>query len=133
MEIVGTIKTILETEVISDKFSKAGAVVETNEKFPQTILVEFVNDNIALLDKYAVGDLVLIKVNVRGREWTSPQGDTRYFVSLQGWAIGLASSESNVYQGKANTKHWSGLNGEIAQASVDDELSREMEDDDLPF
>ena len=25
--------------------------------------------------------------NLRGREWTSPQGETKYFNSIQGWKI----------------------------------------------
>lgn len=124
MEIVGTIKRILDVAVISDKFSKSGVVIETDDKYPQTILVEFTNDNITQLDSFAAGDVVCVKINIRGREWQSPQGDIRYFVSLNGWSIGKAIQQSG------DDRRY-GLSGEMAQASIDDAIDAEQ--DDLPF
>ena len=28
-----------------------------------------------------------ISINLRGREWVNPQGETKYFNSVQGWRI----------------------------------------------
>ena len=28
-----------------------------------------------------------MSINIRGREWVSPQGETKYFNSIQGWRI----------------------------------------------
>ena len=40
-----------------------------------------------MLDKFAVGDNVDVSINLRGREWINPQGEAKYFNSLQGWRI----------------------------------------------
>ena len=39
------------------------------------------------LDKYKEGDKVQVNINIRGREWQSPQGEVKYFNSIQGWRI----------------------------------------------
>jgi len=39
------------------------------------------------LDAYKPGQDVKIGINLRGREWVSPQGETKYFNSIQGWRI----------------------------------------------
>ena len=87
MEVTGKIKTIKQVEKISDKFKKRELVIETHDKYPQPLLLEFVQDNTALLDNFSQDQDVKIGINLRGREWTSPQGETRYFNSIQGWKI----------------------------------------------
>jgi hypothetical protein len=39
-------------------------------------------------NKWKVGDEVEVGINLRGREWTSPQGEVKYFNTIQGWKIG---------------------------------------------
>ena len=34
-----------------------------------------------------IGQNVNIGINLRGREWVNPQGETKYFNSIQGWRI----------------------------------------------
>jgi hypothetical protein len=87
MEVKGKIKFIGATQQVSDKFSKREIVVTTDEQFPQHISIEFNQDKCAILDKYSVGDDVEVSINLRGREWTNPQGETKYFNSIQGWNI----------------------------------------------
>jgi len=87
MELVGKIKVIFDTQNISAKFRKRELVLVTEERYPQQILVEFTQDKISMLDDVAVGDEVRIQIDIRGREWTSPRGDVKYFVSIQGWRI----------------------------------------------
>jgi hypothetical protein len=87
MEVKGKIKFIGSTQQVSDKFSKREIVVTTDEQFPQHISIEFNQDKCAVLDGYNVGDNVIVGINLRGREWTNPQGDTKYFNSIQGWNI----------------------------------------------
>jgi len=50
-------------------------------------MVEFVQDKTELLNNFKVGQPVKIGVNLRGREWVNPQGETKYFNSIQGWRI----------------------------------------------
>ena len=88
MEVQGTIKVIGETQTFGAKgFRKRELVITTDEQYPQSILIEFVQDKTELLDKFQVGKGVKIGVNLRGREWVNPQGETKYFNSIQGWNI----------------------------------------------
>ncbi len=88
MEIKGTIKLIGEAQTFgSNGFKKRDCVIMTEEQYPQPILVEFVQDKCDLLDKFAEGQAVAISINIRGREWVNPQGETKYFNSIQGWRI----------------------------------------------
>ncbi len=88
MEVQGKIKVIGETQTFGDNgFRKREVVVTTEEQYPQSIMVEFVQDKTDLLNSYAVGQNVKISINLRGREWTNPQGEVKYFNSIQGWRI----------------------------------------------
>ena len=88
MEVQGKIKMIGDTKTFGNNgFRKREVVVTTEEQYPQHILVEFVQDKCDLLNNYAVGQPVKIGVNLRGREWVNPQGETKYFNSVQGWRI----------------------------------------------
>ena len=88
MEIQGKVKMIGETQTFgSNGFRKREIVVTTEEQYPQHIMVEFVQDKTDLLNSYQVGQDVKISINLRGREWVNPQGETKYFNSIQGWRI----------------------------------------------
>ena len=88
MEITGKVKHISETKTYGDNnFRKREIVITTEEQYPQHILVEFVQDKTSVLDKYQVGQNVKIGININGREWVNPQGETKYFNSIQGWRI----------------------------------------------
>ncbi len=86
MEVTGTIKAIEQAQTFGT-FTKRNVIVTTDEQYPQTLAIEFVQDKCSLLDKFAVGKGVKIGVNLRGREWTNPQGEIKYFNSIQGWRI----------------------------------------------
>jgi hypothetical protein len=88
MEVQGKIKMIGETQTFgSNGFRKRELVVTTEEQYPQHILIEFVQDKTDLLNNYQVGQGVKVNINLRGREWVNPQGETKYFNSVQGWRI----------------------------------------------
>jgi hypothetical protein len=88
MEIQGKVKFIGETQTFgANGFRKRELVVTTEEQYPQHILVEFVQDKSDLLNNYQVGQSVKVSINLRGREWINPQGETKYFNSIQGWRI----------------------------------------------
>jgi Domain of unknown function (DUF3127) len=87
MQIQGTIKSIKPEQQVSASFKKRELVVVTNEQFPQSILIEFVQDKCDLLDNYAEGEEVIVSINILGREWVSPQGETKYFNSIKGYRI----------------------------------------------
>lgn len=125
MEIQGRIKMIDETKTYGNNgFRKREMVVTTEEQYPQHILVEFVQDKTDLLNNFQVGQPVKISINLRGREWVNPQGETKYFNSIQGWRIENVESGEN--------------NGNMppvppAEAFEPVEDLNEEEHDDLPF
>ena len=88
-EVSGNLTVKNETkEYGSNGFKKREVVITTNDgQYPQTILIEFIQDKCVLLDSYKVGDYVKIGYNLNGRTWVNPQGETKYFNSLQGWNI----------------------------------------------
>jgi len=65
----------------------------TNDKYPQVLSIDFTQDNCGLLDSYQLGQSVEVAYNLRGREWTNPQGETKVFNSIQGWKINEATEE----------------------------------------
>ena len=72
---------------VSATFRKREVVVTTEEQYPQHIMIEFTQDKIDQLNNFNAGDQVRVQINLRGREWVNPQGETKYFNSIQGWRI----------------------------------------------
>ena len=86
--VIGLIKLIGETQEIgSNGFKKRELVVTTAEDYPQMLSIDFTQDKTGLLDSFAVGEGVKVSINLRGREWINPQGEAKYFNSLNGWKI----------------------------------------------
>jgi hypothetical protein len=92
--IKGAIKLINPIKVISDKFSVREFVVTTpDEKYPQDILFQTVNDKMDVLESLGVGQQVEVSYNVRGREFNG-----RYYNTLDAWKvqiIGQAAQTTN--------------------------------------
>lgn len=93
MEVLGRVKMIGDVQQISATFKKREMVVTTEEQYPQHIMIEFTQDKADLLNQYNVGEQVRVSINLRGREWTNPQGETKYFNSIQGWRIERLQAE----------------------------------------
>lgn len=87
MELQGTIKRIGDIETFASGFQKREFVLLTTEQYPQPINIEIMGDKIDILDPIKVNDSVVVGINIRGREWTSPLGETRYFNSITAWKI----------------------------------------------
>lgn len=94
IEATGKLHTIFETKQVSERFSKREFVVEMtdNPKYPQVVLFQLTGDRCAQLDGFAVGDQIRIEFSLRGREWRSPQGEIKYFNSLDVWKVESAGA-----------------------------------------
>lgn len=91
MEVVGIIKVLGATQEIGAKgFKKREVVITTAEDYPQMLSIEFTQDKVDLLNEFMEGSSVTVSINLRGREWINPQGEAKYFNSLQGWKIAQA-------------------------------------------
>ena len=93
MEVTGKIKVVNAEQQVSASFRKRELVVATEEQYPQFISINFVQDKCDLLNNYNVGEAVKVSINLRGREWVNPQGETKYFNDIQGWRIEKLQAE----------------------------------------
>ena len=98
MQITGRLKFIGATQEVSASFKKREVVVSTNEQYVQHILIEFNQEKCDVLNSYNVGDEVEVSINIKGKEWTNPQGETKYFNSIQGWKINKVGSQQQAPQ-----------------------------------
>jgi hypothetical protein len=90
-DAVGRLHVAYDTKQVSERFSKREFVVEIADgKYPQFVLFQLTGDRCTQLDDHKVGDSVKVTFNVRGREWRSPQGETKYFNSLDVWKLEAA-------------------------------------------
>ncbi len=87
MELQGTVKKIFDTQTFASGFQKREMVLLTQEQYPQPISIEFLSDKINLLDNVSEGETVKLGINIRGREWTNPQGEVKYFNSITAWRL----------------------------------------------
>ena len=88
--IKGVIKLIKPINVISDKFSVREFVITTQDKYPQHIIFQTVNDRMDIIAPYGEGQEVEVSYNVRGREYND-----KYYNTLDAWKVqGEASAPS---------------------------------------
>jgi hypothetical protein len=99
-KLTGTIKLINPTQQVTEKFSKRDFVVtETSSMYPQDILFQATQDKCALLDSFQPNELVEVSFNLRGREWTSPQGEIKYFNTIDAWRIERVTQNAGIPSG----------------------------------
>lgn len=129
MEVQGRIKEIFKTQEFgSNGFQKRQMVLTTEEQYPQPLAIDFVQDKTSLLDAFKKGQRVKISINLRGREWVNPQGETKYFVNINGWRIeNLAAAQ----QPEGNTPPPEPEDFEPIGPDFDG--GNDDEEDDLPF
>jgi hypothetical protein len=98
-ELIGTLKVKSDTQMVSEKFSKREFVIttDTSSNYPQFISLQLTQDRCSLLDQFNVGDELKVSFNLRGREWSGPQG-IRYFNSLEAWRIERAGQAAPASQ-----------------------------------
>jgi single-stranded DNA-binding protein len=127
MEVTGIIKVKYDTNVVSERFKKRDFVltVEPGSPYPQHVSFQVVQDKVTMLDGFNVGDEVKVLFNLKGREWTSPQGEVKYFNTIDAWRIEKLGSG----QSQQHTQHNSSSNENTAPPVFNSSSA----DDDLPF
>lgn len=93
--IQGKITEIKDEQIVTASFKKREFVVTTSEQYPQEVLLEFTQDKCDELNKSSIGQDVKVDFNLRGRSWVNPQGETKYFNTLQAWRIGSVGMVDN--------------------------------------
>lgn len=93
-----------ELKTFDSGFSLVEWVVETQEQYPQKIQLQSVKEKAENLIKFnKVGDVVDVDFNLRGREWINPQGETKYFNSIDAWRVFKSDSSTSVPENKSTS------------------------------
>jgi hypothetical protein len=91
----GFLKVKGEEQKISDRFRKREFVLTDNSSvYPQTILFQLTQDRCELIDAINVGDEITVHFQLKGRKWRTPQGEVKYFNSLEVFKIERVQSVS---------------------------------------
>ena len=125
MEVSGKVKVVGGEQQVSPTFKKRELVVTTDEQYPQSIMIEFVQDKCDLLNNVTIGEDVKVSINLGGREWVNPQGETKYFNSIKGWRIEKNQAAAPTAQAMPPMP--------AAEAFAPATDFKEEEHDDLPF
>ena len=125
MELQGTIKKLTDLQTFASGFQKREMVLLTEEQYPQPINIEFLADKSDLLNQYKEGEKVKVSINIRGREWTSPQGEVKYFNSITGWRVEKVEGDFN--------EPTAAQGSPAPSATTNTNVFAADEDDDLPF
>ena len=106
-----------DTIKVTEKFSKRTFVVEEPGDYPQLIEVELQQDKCSLIDSIQVGQVIEAHYNLRGRSWTNPQGEVKYFNTIVVWKVDAALQSTSEK-----------LSAVVDRATIADEVG-----DSLPF
>jgi len=89
MQTDGKIHAIFDAQQVTERFRKREFVLELadNSRYPQYVSFQLTGDRVEGIDGFSVGDTVRVDFSLRGREWTSPQGQVKYFNSLDVWTV----------------------------------------------
>ena len=53
---------------------------------------DLIQDKCDLLEEFNIGDTLKVEFNLKGRKWTDPSGNDKYFNTLQAWRLSPVSS-----------------------------------------
>ena len=119
-DLSGKVKLIQDKQEFASGFTKREMVVTVaDDKYPQDINIEFLQDRINLLDDIAVGQDITVSFDIRGREYNG-----RYFNNLVGWKIQAAENAPENSQVPATAS--------ISEQDIDPKDLEDF-DDDIPF
>jgi hypothetical protein len=131
MELTGKLHAkFAEQSIGASGFRKREFVLVTadNPNYPQYISLQLTQDKCSLIDAFEMGTDVTVSLNIRGREWTSPQGEIKYFNTLEAWRIVPAVSQ------QAAAQHQPAMvQAPTAPKTDATDISSLNDADDLPF
>ena len=89
MDVKGKILEIYDTQDVTNTFRKREFILEyaENPQYPEFLKFELSQEKCDLLNSFNVGQEVNVFFNLKGRKWTDPKGEIKYFNSLQAWRL----------------------------------------------
>ena len=132
MQIQGKIHATFDAAQVTERFRKREFVLELDaaSRYPQHVMFQLTGDRCGELDGFGAGDEIRVEFSLRGREWTSPKGEVRYFNSLEVWSIERVGSDAG------SSPSGSGQGAPSASTSASgfgNEPPPPGDDDDIPF
>ena len=122
-ELKGKVKILFEQHDFPSGFYKRDFVITTNEQYPQDIKLSALKEKVEQLKGLNEGDEVLIKFDLRGREYNG-----NYYVDLNAWRIERAAASAAAGGAQSGAQ--------VDEAPLPDVEPMEISstsDDDLPF
>jgi len=95
LEVTGKLHKLYDEQQVTDKFSKREFVLALEGRYPQFVLFQLTGRRCAELDGFKEGEAVHIEFALRGREWTSRQGEVKYFNSLEVLKLTRTDAQGN--------------------------------------
>ena len=94
-QTLGKLTEIFSIKKINERFQKRDIIIEVaeNPDYPQYVTFQLSGDRCGLVDSFNTGDELKISFNLRGNKWSSPDGTTKYFNSLDIWKIEVPTKE----------------------------------------
>ena len=83
----GILQEVFEAVQVSEKFKKRMFILNTAGDYPNELEFQLSQNNCGLIDAFGIGQEINVQFNLRGRKWDSPQGETKYFNTLDVWKI----------------------------------------------
>ena len=91
MEIKGKLVEKFPTQEVTDTFKKQEFVIEFVENpqysYSEFLKFEMIQDKCGQIDSHEIGSELIVSFNLKGRKWNDPQGETKYFNTLQAWRL----------------------------------------------
>lgn len=133
MQIQGKIHATFDAAQVTDRFRKREFVLELEggSRYPQYVMFQLTGDRCEALDGFDAGHEVSVEFSLRGREWTSPKGEVRFFNSLEVWSIDRANAAADTTTSGSQGAPPAGGSGSGGGAGV--EPPPPTDDDDIPF
>ena len=99
MQVQGRVVQVMNTEE-NNGFKKRSLILATEEtsQYPQELNIEFTQGKCDDLNNIMPNQQVKVDINLRGRRWTNPQGETKFFNTIQGWRIEAIQQQQQVPQ-----------------------------------
>ena len=119
--------SIGELKTFDSGFCLVTFVVKTDEQYPQFLELQANKEKAENLIKFnKVGHKVDVSLNLRGRQWTNPEGVVKTFNTLEAWKVFKVDlSDDNM------KKAVDVIDG--AFPPLEEPVKVQEEDDDLPF
>jgi len=128
MQTQGKIHVTFEAAQVTERFRKREFVLELEaaSRYPQYVMFQLTGDRCNELDGFSAGDEIKVEFSLRGREWTSPKGEVRYFNSLEVWSVDRVGDAPAAGSGN-------GASAGPGSSGAGNEPPPPGDDDDIPF